>query len=471
MTKMEEIAKMLGLAEKQAESAPPADDVISVGHEDGERPAPPSNTVLQQDSWNMRKARELIDDPKNERIKAAQVDEDEVADFWNMSFEPLPKHEENPRDKDRRTFCEQLMGTSEYQDIHASTQLNELASTLAATNFAERWAKLREEEREKCERAEAEGESHEMSPSDCRSAVAAALSAAKEEVGGMEEACRGLGLGEGMNSAMDMKRVAALMKKINSSETLRRILKHAGRFRRVAMSKQRMKSGHGQDEVVGVVPDNDVSRLLPVELSRMMDPALEWDTLRRFAEKQTQCWETRGVVPAGRGPVIVTIDESGSMTGDPVETAKALCLALAWVARKQRRWICFVAYSGATGKRVLTFPSGQWSELEMAEWLSQFIGGGSDLDVPLKEIPELYDAVLHAPKGKTDLIIITDAIVHAPKKMAEDFAAWKKRANCKVFTMVIGQKTAGDLEHLSDHTYFVETIDADSDGVGDILSI
>jgi len=107
-----------------------------------------------------------------------------------------------------------------------------------------------------------------------------------------------------------------------------------------------MKATHGLDDVVGVEPGGDVGRLLPSELARLMIPELELDTLRRIAERQALCREHHATESVGKGPIIVSIDESGSMEGEKAHTAKALALALAWIARRQRRWCGLVAYSG-----------------------------------------------------------------------------------------------------------------------------
>jgi len=48
---------------------------------------------------------------------------------------------------------------------------------------------------------------------------------------------------------------------------------------------------------------------------------------------------------------------------EPVSTAKALALAMAWVARMQKRWCALVAYSGDSGERVLALPPGRWDEI------------------------------------------------------------------------------------------------------------
>jgi uncharacterized protein with von Willebrand factor type A (vWA) domain len=75
------------------------------------------------------------------------------------------------------------------------------------------------------------------------------------------------------------------------------------------------------------------------------------------------------------------------MAGEKIHTAKALALALAWVARRQRRWCALVAFSGDSGERLLPLPPGRWDELGLADWLSAFIGRGSDCDVPVREMP------------------------------------------------------------------------------------
>src|SRR5437762_2164259 len=223
------------------------------------------------------------------------------------------------------------------------------------------------------------------------------------------EAAAALGMGPGSPGASDPRAVATLFKRVRSDPTLRAICTLAGRYRRVAQSRQRRKTVHGLDDVVGVEPGGDLARLLPHELAKLAVPELELDTLRRLVERQTLCRDYHATEPVGKGPIIVSVDESGSMQGDKVHTAKALALALAWIARRQRRWCALVAYSGESGERLLALPPGRWDEGKLADWLSAFIGMGSDLDVPIRELPRMY-AQLKAPPGDTDVILVTDAV-------------------------------------------------------------
>ncbi|OWK39995.1 hypothetical protein FRUB_05885 [Fimbriiglobus ruber] len=64
------------------------------------------------------------------------------------------------------------------------------------------------------------------------------------------------------------------------------------------------------------------------------------------------------------------------MAGDKIHTAKALALALAWIARHQRRWCGLCAYSGDSGERLLPLPPGRWDEGKLMDWLTRSSDGG-----------------------------------------------------------------------------------------------
>jgi uncharacterized protein with von Willebrand factor type A (vWA) domain len=167
--------------------------------------------------------------------------------------------------------------------------------------------------------------------------------------------------------------------------------------------------------------------------------------------------------------VIVCIDESGSMEGDKARTAKALALALAWVARHQRRWCALVAYSGDSGERLLALPPGRWDESRLLDWLAAFLGRGSDIDVPVREMPRMY-ADLKAPPGVTDLVFVTDARCRLPAEVKNHFLKWKASARARLVTLVVGSE-AGDLAHVSDEIHAVRTLAPDADAVGRVLSL
>jgi uncharacterized protein with von Willebrand factor type A (vWA) domain len=209
--------------------------------------------------------------------------------------------------------------------------------------------------------------------------------------------------------------------------------------------------------------------MLPQELVALLDPVLEQDVLRRFMERQLWCREFQGYEPVGKGPIIIVLDESGSMVGERNHAAKALALALAWIARQQKRWCALIAYSGDSGERILPLSLGKWDEVALMDWLESFIGMGSDLDVPVREMPKFYES-LKAPKGKTDLIFLTDAACSISAKLAKTFIDWKRSVQAKLITLVIDSEPE-DLAKISDEVHRIRSVDVSEYGVERILSI
>ena len=430
-----------------------------------------SPTALEVDEWGLRRGRDLI--AESERLKKAGTDEFAAADFFAVAFDPQPKLLSGCVDPRRHQFLSQLLDTPEYHSLHTDTQLDDTASEIAATHFAHQFSQLKKEDAKANPSGSAAGSTsgdgdlaREMA---ALRAVGKAVAEAGKEVEELKETATALGVGKGELGRSDPKAIAELFKRVRGNSNLKRICELAGRFRRVAQSKQRQKVAHGLDDVVGVEPGGDIGRLLPSELMKLLVPELELDTLRRIVEKQAMCREHHSVEPVGKGPIIVVADESGSMEGQRAHTAKALALSLAWIARQQRRWTGLIAFSGDTGERLLALPPRRWNESALCDWLTEFIGGGSDLDVPLVELPRMYREIA-APRGITDIVMITDCKARVPHPVREAFNVWKKSVTARVLTLVIGDRP-GDLEHVSDEVFRVPTLDPTSDAVGRVLSL
>jgi uncharacterized protein with von Willebrand factor type A (vWA) domain len=306
-------------------------------------------------------------------------------------------------------------------------------------------------------------------------AVVSALKDAQQQVEEMQDAASACGMGSGAPGSNDPKAIAQVFRRIRGNAMLKRICELAGRYRRLAQSRQRQKALHGYDDMVGVVMDGDVGRLLPHELAMLADPEFEDDAMRRLVERQSMCREYRGVEPVAKGPVVVVVDESGSMRNDhKIETAKALALAMAWVARHQKRWCALVAFAGGTAGRTLVLPPGRWNDHALMNWLEEMIGGGTECDVPLVELPNRYWPEFlkqGLQRGKTDVICITDGIIEVPSDVRDNFIAWKQREKARMTTLAIGTESRGSLEGVSDEVFCVPSLDVNETAVQKVLSI
>ena len=96
---------------------------------------------------------------------------------------------------------------------------------------------------------------------------------------------------------------------------------------------------------------NDIERLLPQELGQYIKPGTRLDFLKRYAEGQTMIYSPKGKETLGKGPIVICLDESGSMSSQ-INQAKGFCLALAMIAKKQKRDFCVIPFSNKTGEKI-----------------------------------------------------------------------------------------------------------------------
>ena len=445
-------------------------------------PATPSSPyALVHDDWSIRRGQDVADTSAFRPVIGQFADRDAIAaDCLAAAWDMEPELSPACSDSSRRAYLEQLLASDDFRATHPHTALNELAAEVAAAEYAAGFAKLRKTEEADRAKARREGKPLPTGPSaefaaEMKAAAAASQAAAQaaEQVEAFQDAQNatgGLGGNGGIEGQMtDLDTMKRRYTAIRSNTQLRRIMELAGRFRLLAQAKQRQKTLHGRDDVIGVTTGNDLERLCPSELSALGDEDLELDALRRYLESSMLQRDYRAVEPQGQGPIVVIVDESGSMCGDPVATAKAFALAMAWIARHQRRHIALVGFSGYCRCNTLVMAPGKWDQDALLDWLSHFWSGGSDRDVPLVELPEIWDS-LGCPKGRTDVIQITDAYCDVPDRIAESFNAWKARQHAKFYVLSIGTD-ASSLHAVADRSWEVSGIGTEETAISELFSI
>lgn len=436
------------------------------GRSSGSSQSEISPYALQLDAYDKSTGGKLL--RHNHNLRQTGLEPEAVSDLFSVNFLACPQTVEQCHDARRLEFVTKTLETPEYQALHRSTELNPVAAELATIELAKSFAALREvdkkqEEKRKEQRAKGKpiNEKREGLKADiaCLGAIGAGLKAAGKEVEKYEETMSALGCGPGVgrDDKIDVGRIVQIFQRAKDDPRLQMIMDLAGRYRRCAQAHERKKTFHGLDDVVGVVLDGDIGRLVPHELAMLATPETELDATRRLVERQSMCRLYQGVEKVGKGPIVLCTDESGSMDGEPNANAKALALSMAWKARHQRRWIGLVGFAGGTVGTRLALPPGKWDEGALLDWLAHFYSGGTTLDVPLRELPQVYwpEFVNKGMKrGKTNLILITDARVNLPRDLEQSFLRWKAAEYVKCISIVIGND-AGDLRRVSDNVFEV----------------
>ena len=421
-----------------------------------------SPTALKLDQWSLRKGHELL--AESPRLRKLGLSSECVSDLHAAAFLPDHELEDSCRDPLRKEFIQELLSTPAYQSLHESTKLNTVAAEIAAISFGEQFSALA---------ARVETSPQPSKPEGLDVAVIASASrAAKDAVEGVQElesVTQAMGMGAGEPGSSDVNAIVTTFKAVRSNPALLRICSLAGKFRQLAQGLHKARSKSGFEEVTGLESGGDISRLIPSELMRLGIPELEIDFLRRFSERQCLCREYEAIEKIGLGPIVIVVDESGSLVGSKNESAKAIALTLASIARKQGRWCGLVAFSGGSGHRVLALPPTKWNQVQLYSWLESFIGCGSDQDVPVQEMPAIFTEI-GAPVGNTDLIYVTDAELRISDKKASAFKDWKRTVQARLISLVLNSDP-GQLSSISDEVHLVSSLDPCEMGIKKVFSL
>ena len=429
-----------------------------------------TNTALKLDRYSKRRGTEWTKTDDGQKV-LSKVDDDQVihvsADLLATAWEPSPQLSEKPAEGEpakRAMFLKSLMESPKYQSLHRSTRLDNVASELAAASFAKGYYEYM---------------AVEQTDDDLENEINAgpsidnALDGANKDVNELNDAREALGdqIGKnpGQGGSFSADQVRKTFLKIRGNCQLRKIMEHAGRWRRLAKSMQMNKLVHGQDEVVGFDFGDNLFNILPSELIYLDDELLELEFLRKYVERTLLIRDLKAKAEEKCGPIVVNIDESGSMEGDRIVQAKAMALAMTWIAEHQNRWICLSSFSSKNQGRYLVIEPGKKDSAKLLSWLGTFYNGGTDADYPLETLPSKWEEI-GCPKGKTDIITITDGYIHLRPEVEEYFMNFKAKNNVKMTTIVIGC-SVGPMAKVSDKVIEIGRLGIDSDGITECLSI
>jgi uncharacterized protein with von Willebrand factor type A (vWA) domain len=277
----------------------------------------------------------------------------------------------------------------------------------------------------------------------------------------------GLGLGAG-DTSLESSKLAQYTRRLRGSTNLVNIMRMAGRFIQKAKRLQRERTNLPGMEITGVELSGDLARVLPIEASLIAGavPELELLAMMRLAQRRALSYKRIRREPVAMGPIVVSVDESGSMGGEKIEAAKGLALAMASIARAQKRPFLLCAFSGTPEIRTA---SGDTEAI--VAWLSSFMGGGTVLDGPLHTLPTTA-----WPAGKigakSDHIIITDDDVGLDDELYTEYTTWAKKMGVRTFGLGIGVRKTETLARFCDGgVWCLPSLDLDNAAVDVVLSI
>lgn len=177
---------------------------------------------------------------------------------------------------------------------------------------------------------------------------------------------------------------------------------------------------NAKEEIIGLKVGRDIEHIVPSELALLADEDTSILFDLKYFESNLLCFDMAGLTESTRteeiekqqavtennkGPLIICIDTSGSMHGQPETIAKALALYLSTQAKKESRDCYLINFS--TNIETLDLGNNH-SFTEILRFLKTSFHGGTDVAPAMRHgINQMQNKAYE----KADLLIISDFIM------------------------------------------------------------
>lgn len=215
------------------------------------------------------------------------------------------------------------------------------------------------------------------------------------------------GVGSGPGTRVSPDKMIELAQEWRDSPILRKVSLMTGRLQRDMRQQRARRVVGGTEEIVDVKLGNELALLLPHETVKLRHPLLKKDFQRRYHEQDLLQYETEGTDSAGRGPVVICLDGSGSMSGMRNEWARALSLSLITIAKREKRDAAAVEFSsGVTPRRWEFLKREPLDPEQVLDFVTHFFGGGTQIQDGMNSA---VDFIENRPEfRKADIVLVTD---------------------------------------------------------------
>ena len=169
-------------------------------------------------------------------------------------------------------------------------------------------------------------------------------------------------------------------------------------------------------EIEEITTGQSLRNMMPIELAIMSDNQTEDLFYLKYASQKLQLFASKPKEESSlkvdkqrqlkprleKGPIIVSLDTSGSMSGKPIQLAKCLLLQLLRMAKKQKRKCYLISFS-VRAKYLDLSRYGAWRMVN--QFLDDHFSGGTDGEEMLNAALELLQT---ANFSMADVLIISD---------------------------------------------------------------
>lgn len=278
-----------------------------------------------------------------------------------------------------------------------------------------------------------------------------------------------------LDSDANTQAISDLLGKLRQLELSRQLEQVNARH----LKQSNWHDNYAREELIGLRLGRDLEQVLPSELALLSDPDTDILFDLKYIESRLMCFDVQNLdnepdeddnsdptdgSRAVRGPMIICVDTSGSMSGPPMTVAKAVTLFLASRAREEQRPCYLISYSTQVEELDLSFGAAtvdlEQNRHQLMQFLTRSFEGGTDLTPALERA---LDKIHRKDASKkpdqpdyrlADLLVISDFLMADLSEPLQDRIEQLKHQGNRFHSLVIGETYMLDrLKHLFDQEW------------------
>ena len=276
------------------------------------------------------------------------------------------------------------------------------------------------------------------------------------EVQQVSEYVQAWGLGEGNNVKVPFGVKRSVLEQIRNSDYLRKFTDMIGKYKECAIAEQKKKVKNSAIEIKSVKMGKQVEDALPSDKMNLCNEVTKKDFYRRMNQGQLTVYDKTSQKDKNKGPIIVCIDQSGSMSGEKDMWAKALAVGILEVAQLQKREFACIPYDSYCRKTTIIHKD-EISPEKIIGIAQERATGGTDFERPLKEASEL---IKDSNFKEADIVFITDGDCGVSDDFRRKFKQLKEDKEFRTMGVLVdyGHCTSKTLEDFCDSITTVSDI-------------
>lgn len=389
-------------------------------------------------------------------------------DMWSSLYKVNPQIEAEvaPELVGNQGLMQKVMTDEAYSQAKPKTTLDTLTAAISSLLFTEKVSQWLDEmkESEPVKQAyehlqQVDGEEKEEALEQLATAIqqeaeqgTPSLSGIPDEAKPIEAGVKALLAGNGhMDSKVPLAEKLELAELLMQHPKLSRIANEIGRFQLLSggFQKKRVEEAPG---VADITLGTELENVLSSELVTLRHPLLKRVFQKKFVEGNLLMFKHEGQAAAGQGPMVICLDESGSMNGSQ-EESKAYCLSLLLKAKKQKRDVAIIRFDDQTLTH--TYKQGQISASELVQFATSFMGGGTNFERPLTEAMQQIQT---SRFQKADIVFITDGEADVSEEFLTRYHELKKERGFHTYGILIGVQNTASLERFCNEVTSIQNL-------------